>query len=166
MLAMTTLGLAVNVEAVMAAFGCVLAGLLLALAVSDLKSLVLPDRLNLMLAVTGLGQSLVLGLPGFADASLGTILGVGILGLIAACFRRLRGIDGLAIGDLKLISAAGLWVGWQGVPLLLSVASTTALAFVAIRAALQRRLDRMALLPFGPFLAIGTFVSWLVTVLV
>jgi leader peptidase (prepilin peptidase)/N-methyltransferase len=143
------------------AFGGLLATLLLALAASDLRAMILPDRLNVMLAGAGLGQSLLLGLPELRDAALGSIIGGGLLGLVAAVFRQLRGRDGLGLGEVKLVGAAGLWVGWQGVPLLLSVASTTALAFVALRAAGQGRLERTARLPFGPFLAVGTVASWL-----
>jgi leader peptidase (prepilin peptidase) / N-methyltransferase len=143
------------------AFGGLLATLLLALAASDLRAMILPDRLNVMLAGIGLGQSLLLGLPELRDAALGSMIGGGLLGGLAALFRRLRGSDGLGLGDVKLVGAAGLWVGWQGMPLLLSVASTTALAFVALRAAAQGRLERTARLPFGPFLAVGTVASWL-----
>lgn len=145
----------------LAFFGILLAGLLTALAASDLKSMILPDHLNAMLAGAGLGQSLVVGSPALRDAALGSIIGGGLLAAIAALYSRLRDSDGLGLGDVKLVGAAGLWVGWQGVPLLLSIASTTALAFVGLRAVLHGRLDRADLLPFGPFLAVGTLVSWL-----
>jgi leader peptidase (prepilin peptidase) / N-methyltransferase len=150
-----------DIDGVRIAFGGLLATLLLALAAHDLKAMILPDRLNVMLAGAGVGQSLMLGLPELRDAALGSMIGGGLLGGLAALFRRLRGSDGLGLGDVKLVGAAGLWVGWQGVPLLLSVASTTALAFVALRAAGQGRLERAARLPFGPFLAVGTVASWL-----
>jgi leader peptidase (prepilin peptidase)/N-methyltransferase len=126
--------------------------------------MILPDRLNALLAGAGIGQSLALGLPSFPDAALGSMIGGGLLALLGALFRWLRGIDGLGLGDVKLLSAVGLWVGWQGLPLVLSIASTTALAFLALRMVRQGRPLR-AILPFGPFLALGTVVSWLHLVL-
>jgi leader peptidase (prepilin peptidase) / N-methyltransferase len=144
------------------AFGGLLGAVLVALSVSDFRTMMLPDRSNVLLAVSGLGQSVVLGMPRFRDAVLGSIIGGGLLALLAALYRRLRGIDGLGAGDIKLVSAAGLWVGWQGMPLLVTVASISALAFVVIvRAGMAARSTRTTLLPFGPFLALGTLVTWL-----
>jgi leader peptidase (prepilin peptidase)/N-methyltransferase len=150
-----------NIDAMRVAFGGVLAGLLLVLAASDARTMLLPDRFNLLLAGVGVGQNLVIGLPGIRDALLGSVIAGGLLALLAAAFRRLRGREGLGLGDVKLVSAAGLWIGWQGVPLLLSIASLTALAAIAVRAVLQGDFDRTALMPFGPFLALGTLVTWL-----
>jgi leader peptidase (prepilin peptidase)/N-methyltransferase len=150
-----------EIDALRIAFGGVLAGLLLVLAASDARTMLLPDRFNLLLAGGGLGQNLVIGLPGLRDAFLGSVIGGGLLGLLAAAFRRLRGREGLGLGDVKLVSAAGLWIGWQGVPMLLSIASLAALAAIAARAVLQEEFDRAALMPFGPFLALGTLVTWL-----
>jgi leader peptidase (prepilin peptidase)/N-methyltransferase len=133
---------------------------LLLLAVSDLRAMILPDRLNALLAAGGFGQSLVLGAPELDEAFLGSILGGGLLLLLAVLFRQIRGHDGLGLGDVKLVSAAGLWVGWQGLPLLLSTASLAALAFIGTRALFEGRFERAVLLPFGPFLAGGTILSW------
>jgi leader peptidase (prepilin peptidase) / N-methyltransferase len=154
------MALAPDIAGLHVVFGGLLAGLLLALAASDLRTMLLPDRLNLLLAGGGLSQTFVLGLPGFREAVLGSIIGGGLLALLAAAFRRLRGRDGLGLGDVKLVAAAGLWVGWQGVPVLLAIASTSALAVMTVRASLKGDFDRTTLLPFGPFLAIGTLVSW------
>jgi leader peptidase (prepilin peptidase)/N-methyltransferase len=159
------MSLAGDIDTLRIAFGGLLTALLLALAASDLRAMILPDRLNVMLAGAGLGQSLVLDLPVLRDAALGSIIGGSLLAGLAALFHRLRGSDGLGLGDVKLVGAAGLWVGWQGLPLLLSVASTAALAFVVLRAVGQGRLDRAVVLPFGPFLAAGTLASWLTLVL-
>jgi prepilin signal peptidase PulO-like enzyme (type II secretory pathway) len=50
-------------------------------------------------------------------------------------------------------------------PLLLSIASTTALAAVVTHTLMKGEVDRSALLPFGPFLALGTLVTWFSLVL-
>jgi leader peptidase (prepilin peptidase) / N-methyltransferase len=144
-----------------AAFGLLLVGVVIASAVIDSRKLILPDRLNLLLATVGIAQSVVLGQPDPVDAGLGALIGGGTLLLVATVFRRIRGIEGLGYGDLKFVAAAGVWVGWQGIPLMLFVASASALAFVVIRAVKNQRLDRTARLPFGPFLGFGTVLSWL-----
>ena len=152
-------------DAVMTAgFGCVLVATIVVLAIIDWNRMILPDRLNLLMAGVGLGQSVSLGLPDPIDAALGSVIGGAGLLLLARLFRRLRGADGLGRGDVKFVAAAGIWIGWQGVPMMLFIASTSALAFAAILAARDRRFDRSVALPFGPFLGAGTLVAWLAMV--
>jgi leader peptidase (prepilin peptidase) / N-methyltransferase len=129
---------AANIVAMHAAFACILAGILLALAVVDFHRMILPNRLNLLLAAAGAGQSVIVDQPGVIDAALGAFVGGACLMMVAALFRRYRGIDGLGRGDLKLAAPAGIWTGWQGIPVMLLVASLSALAFVAIRAMWNR----------------------------
>jgi len=145
-----------------AAFGCLLIALVVALAIIDSRRLILPDRLNLLLAAAGIGQSVILGQPDLLDAGLGALMAGGTLLLVATVFHRVRGIHGLGFGDLKFVAAAGAWIGWQEVPLMLFIASASALAFVVIRAIQERRVNMAAQLPFGPFLGVGTLLSWLV----
>src|SRR5262245_34580392 len=90
-------------------FGFLLGGIVLALAIVDARKHLLPDRLNLLLAAIGAGQPLILGAPSAADAALGGLFGALSLLLIAALFRRWRGVDGLGLGDVKLVAAAGIW---------------------------------------------------------
>ena len=143
-------------------FFCLLGGILLMLAIIDFQRMILPSWLNLLLAAAGTMQSAIIGQPNVIDAALGAFAGSGSLMLVAAVFRRLRGIDGLGRGDLKLAAAAGIWTGWQGIPLMLLVASVSALAFFIVRAVWNGNLDRSAPLPFGPFLGLGTFLAWFV----
>jgi leader peptidase (prepilin peptidase) / N-methyltransferase len=145
-------------------FGILLVGMISALAAIDLSRMILPDRLNLMLGAIGLGQDFALGLPRPVDGLLGSLIGAALLSAMAAAFRRLRGIDGLGLGDRKFVAAAGLWIGWQGLPLTLMIAAASALSFVLVRAAVNKEFDPGARIPFGPFLGVGTFAAWLLMV--
>lgn len=149
---------------VLGVFGCILAALLLGLAYSDLQYMLLPDNLNALLALGGLTQSIALDFPQPLDAGLGALAGSGLLAIVAAGFYKLRGYEGLGMGDIKFGAAAGLWIGWQGLPFMLFVASLSALIFVVIRAIRQRKLDVRSQLPFGPFLCAGTLLTWVSTV--
>jgi leader peptidase (prepilin peptidase)/N-methyltransferase len=143
-------------------FGILLAGTISVLAAIDLRRMILPDRLNLTLGAIGLGQDFALGLPRPIDGLLGSLIGAASLSAIAVAFRRLRGIDGLGLGDQKFVAAAGLWIGWQGLPLMLMIAAASALSFALVRAAINKEFDPKARIPFGPFLGFGTFAAWLV----
>jgi leader peptidase (prepilin peptidase)/N-methyltransferase len=142
------------------AFGLALVALLAAIARIDLARQVIPDPLNLALAGLGLGwQALRLG-----AAPLGAALaGLAVLGLmwgIAAGFRRVRGVVGLGLGDVKMTAAAATWISPWNLPLMLFAACLAALAAVGLAAASGRPADRRTRVPFGPFIGLGLMLVW------
>lgn len=140
-----------------AAFGWTL----LALALLDARHLWLPDRLTLLLLAAGLAAG-ALGLaPALADRAIGAAVGLAALALIASAYARLRGRDGLGMGDVKLLGAIGAWLGWQPLPLVVTGAAALGLVVVALRllrGAAVRATDR---LPFGTLLAAAAFAVWM-----
>jgi len=85
------------------------------------------------------------------------------VGLIFWLLRRLyfgwRKIQGLGLGDVKFLAAAGIWIGIAGLPMLLLVAALTALGAAGIMQLAGRDMTRQTSVPFGPFLAIGLLVT-------
>jgi prepilin signal peptidase PulO-like enzyme (type II secretory pathway) len=147
--------------ALMAGFGGLLFTLLLAMAIIDCHRFVLPDRLNAVLALGGVGQALLLGHPTLLDALAGSLVGFLALSVVAHLFRQARGVEGLGFGDQKFAAAAGLWLGWQQIAPMLLIASLSALAVVLVRSVRTGTFDRSLRLPFGPFLGVGTAACWL-----
>ncbi len=139
---------------------CVLGWTLLALALIDLDHWLLPDVLTLPLAAAGLATAAwwTAGWPG--DGLIGAVAGGGVLALVAAGYRRLRGRDGLGGGDVKLVAAGGAWLGWQGLPSLILIAALCGLAFGLARG-LGRGGGIAARVPFGPPLALALWLVWL-----
>ncbi|MBO9575223.1 MAG: prepilin peptidase [Sphingobium sp.] len=134
---------------------------LLTLAVLDARHLWLPDLLTLPLAALGL----TLGdwvLPAqFMDRAIGAAAGAGFLFLLAAGFKRLRGKDGLGLGDAKLLGAVGAWLGWQALPFVLLLASVTALLWVGALQLTGRRFDNATRVPLGTFLCFAVVPAWI-----
>jgi leader peptidase (prepilin peptidase)/N-methyltransferase len=83
------------------------------------------------------------------------------IGAIFWLLRRLyfafRKIQGLGLGDVKFLAAAGIWVGVMGLPMLLQV--LTALACAAVLRLSGRQLTAQTSMSFGPFLAIGLLIT-------
>jgi prepilin signal peptidase PulO-like enzyme (type II secretory pathway) len=61
------------------------------------------------------------------------------------------------VGDAKLCAAAGGWLGWQALPLVLLIAAGGALAWLAAQGAARRGRP----VAFGPWIALGWAVIWL-----
>ena len=141
--------------------GClwaIFASTLLALAVIDAQTCLLPDALTLPLVWLGLlaSQQQWIGLA-LDDAVGGAMLGYLALWLVASIFERLTGRVGMGAGDFKLLAAMGAWLGPVALlPLVLMASVSGAL----VGGLLQRRegLPHAGYVPFGPFLALAAGV--------
>ena len=140
---------------------CLLGWTLLVLAWFDIRHMILPDGLTLPLLLLGLALSIRLDQGAIIDHALGAILGYGVFALIGWSYRRWRKRDGLGGGDAKLLAAAGAWVGWEGLGNIILLAAVSALGYVIIKYALGQNMTAVTRIPFGPFLAFATWLTWL-----
>jgi leader peptidase (prepilin peptidase)/N-methyltransferase len=138
---------------------CGLGWTLLTLAVIDVRHFLLPNVLTLPLTPAGLAVAWIDGSAALVDAAIGALAGLAVFAAAAAVYRRLRGREGLGLGDVKLLTASGAWVSWYGLPSLVLVASLGALLVTVGRAVRSGRLDPAAPVPYGAYLA---FATWLV----
>ena len=134
---------------------------LLLIAVVDGEHFWLPDRLTLPLLATGLAAAAILNGLSLADSLAGAAFGFATLWLLARAYRRLRGREGLGGGDPFLLAGAGAWVGWIGLPSVLLWAALAGLSVAAAQVATGRRVSGSDRLPFGVFLAVATWLTWL-----
>lgn len=132
--------------------------LLVVISHNDIKTHRILNGHNVILLMLGLGYAL-LSKKGLLYAFLGSVAGGGFL-LLVRWIYGLRGqVEGLGLGDVKFMIAAGAWVGWQGVAPMLVVAALSGLLFALLAHFAGRlRLEAGLALPFGPFLALGLFV--------
>ncbi|HEX9158861.1 MAG TPA: A24 family peptidase [Rhizomicrobium sp.] len=141
--------------------GCVFGWALLLLAAIDWRTQLLPDVVTFPLLIAGLIASFVLPLGAWGDHVIGAVAGFAALALIAWAYRRLRGRDGLGLGDAKFLAAIGAWVGWQALPAVVLVGSVFGLLFAIGLSLYGRNLRMSDRLPFGVFLAPGAWLVWL-----
>jgi leader peptidase (prepilin peptidase) / N-methyltransferase len=134
---------------------------LLALAAIDLRHYLLPDVLTLALIPAGLAVALALD-PALLPAHLlGALLGFATFVVIGQVYRRLRGRDGLGLGDAKLLAAAGAWLGWAALPSVVAIGAVLALALALAQALGGAKLALTGKLAFGPHLALAFWLVWL-----
>jgi leader peptidase (prepilin peptidase) / N-methyltransferase len=129
---------------------------LLVLFAIDLEHQILPNVITLPGIVVGLAFS-VFAPPGWRDALIGIVLGGAIPWAIAEAYFRIRGEEGLGMGDVKMLAMIGAFLGWKLMLLTLMLASLTGslvgLGFIAAGH------GRKYALPFGTFLAVGAVVA-------
>ncbi|PMR73522.1 prepilin peptidase [Billgrantia endophytica] len=134
---------------------------LLALAVIDLRTQLLPDLITLPLLWAGLLYQLIFQPLMLPDAVIGAMAGYLALWSFYWLFKLATGKEGMGFGDFKLLAALGAWLGWQYLPMVLILSAGTG-AFVGVIA--QATVPRLhgAPMPFGPFLAVAGWVALLV----
>lgn len=137
--------------------------LLAAITMIDARTRRIPDALNAALILSGWAATWALDRE-IIDSLIGTALGYAALWAVMALFRRVRGKEGLGLGDAKFLAGAGAWVGWMGLPFVVLIGSSLGLAWVALLRLRGRRVDGDTMLPFGPFLCVGAFATWAVLV--
>ena len=139
-------------------FACLI---LLALAIIDLRTQLLPDALTLPLLWAGLLYHLLFQPYMLSAAVIGAMAGYLVLWSVYWLFKLATGKEGMGYGDFKLLAALGAWLGWQALPLVLLL-SAGAGALVGIALQLTQPRLRGAPMPFGPFLASAGILALLV----
>ena len=135
-----------------------LAALLLAACWFDLKSRVIPNELNLAVALLAVPFWWSTGLGLWPDAALQVAVAALLFGAFALAFA----IGAMGGGDVKLIGALALWLPWQAVIALLVVMSLAGGALtlaMVIRKRVQRSEGQLEI-PYGVAIAFGGL--WLI----
>ncbi len=139
----------------------ILAAGLIALSAIDFEQFRLPDSITLPLIVLGVAIATVFQwddpLVRIASAAAGfaVLFGAGWL------YHALRGRQGLGLGDAKLFAASGAWLGANGLPSVLLYGCGLALVYALALKLRDRGTSLASAIPFGPFLAAGTWLVWL-----
>lgn len=156
-----------------------LSALLVVLTITDLRERILPDKVNLTGAVLGLvfaavvpvddGTALALATRLFAfpppapalsitDALLGAAAGYGFLWIVSEGYFRLRGREGMGLGDVKMMGMIGTFAGLKAT--LLTILSGALLGTViGSTFLLLRRKGSDYELPFGTFLGAAAVLT-------
>lgn len=132
---------------------CVFAATLLALALIDWDTTLLPDDLTLPLLWLGLVAAAMQWIPVTLHSSLwGAVAGYMSLWLVYWAFKLVTGKEGMGFGDFKLFAALGAWFGWQTlIPMILMASVIGAIIGIAMK--FNSSLREGGYVPFGPFLA-------------
>ena len=135
------------------AFACAL----IVLFMIDLEHQILPDVITLPGIVSGVIASFFLP-PGPLMSGLGVVAGGGLLWAIAEAWYRLRKVDAMGFGDVKMLAMVGAWLGVKMVLLTFVLSSMLGGVIGAVLIG-SRRADMATRVPFGTMLAVGALVA-------
>ncbi len=139
---------------------CGFSAALLALAVIDWDTTLLPDDITLPLMWAGLVFAALQFNPQvrLPDALWGAVAGYLSLWSVYWVFKLVTGKEGMGYGDFKLFAALGAWFGWSALVPIILMASVIG-AVVGIGMKFSSGLREGGYVPFGPFLAGAGFTA-------
>lgn len=133
---------------------------LLAAAMIDADTTLLPDSMNYPLLWAGLLAALIGVSPvSLPNAVAGAMAGYLSLWSVYWLFKLLTGKEGMGYGDFKLLAALGAWTGWQYLPLIILLSSVVGLVFTLLATLFGG--EKRTQIPFGPYLAAAGWIALL-----
>ena len=127
---------------------------LLVIIFIDIRLQLIPDAISLPGILLGFLFSLVSGTVTWQSSLIGIVVGGGVLYAIALFYTLLRKIDGMGGGDIKLLAMIGAWLGWQSLPFVILMSSTTG-SIIGLLAMRSQKKGGQTRIPFGPFLSLA-----------
>jgi len=94
-------------------------------------------------------------------ALLGALIGGGFLWLVGEAWKRLRGVDAMGLGDVKMMAAVGALLGWRLTLLSTFLGAFSGALIGVVLIARQKDRDLQTQVPFGIFLGIGSIIALL-----
>jgi leader peptidase (prepilin peptidase)/N-methyltransferase len=156
----------------------IFSAIMVVLVFTDLRERILPDVVNYTGFALGLilsfftspidGTALAIAkrlfdypppapVLSFADALLGAAAGSGLLWLVSEVYFRLRGREGMGLGDVKMMLMAGAFLGLKRTLLTIFAGSVLG-SILGIVVIISRRKDSDYELPFGTFLGMAALL--------
>ncbi|MEM7663775.1 MAG: A24 family peptidase [Pseudomonadota bacterium] len=136
----------------------ILFAVFIALIWCDFRHMILPDMLTFPLIAAGLGWTIWSG-GSLPLAVAGGVIGYLLVRLINVVWQARSGMDGMGLGDGKLLAAAGTWLGALALPTTIMIGSGVALLLVLVVGG-GRAPNRNKRIAFGPFIALGFWACW------
>lgn len=139
----------------------ILTPMLFSVAVIDFKNSIIPNRLLLTMAETGLLLTFVYGISDInlvMDMLLGMLVGTVIFGILTLLGRLVSGKEAMGMGDVKLVAALGLFFGASNI-LAISIISFVLGAIISIILVLSKKRKIDDYIPFGPFIVIASYIA-------
>lgn len=138
---------------------------LLLLAYIDLRSFQLPNTITIPMMAIGIVFNVIgspphTGLTSPVASLLGALTGFAVLWALDKLYFLCKKQHGIGLGDAKLLSALGAWLGIGALPNILLIACISGLIGGSLWLRYQRQALRSAF-PFGPFLVFAGIIELL-----
>jgi leader peptidase (prepilin peptidase)/N-methyltransferase len=136
----------------------ILSSALIIIAFIDLNEQVIPEVISLPGMVIGLILSFFVPYISFINSALGIVIGGGIILVIRLAGSLIFKKESMGIGDIELAAMIGAFLGWRYIIISLFLGFFLG-AVAGIFLILSKIKSREDMIPFGPFIALGSLIT-------
>ena len=136
---------------------CLTTSILITISIIDWRTYEIPFGLNIAIFVLGIVR-VILDYENWLNYVVGFLVVSGFMLICLYIGRALKGIDAFGGGDIKLMAAAGVMIGWKSIILAFILGCILGAVIHSIRMKIS---DAEHVLAFGPYLCVGLFISML-----
>lgn len=128
--------------------------------VVDIREMILPDWCTLLVFLAGILVAQFDPIRvNWTEAMLGLLSGAGGSWLVREIMFWIMGEESMGLGDVKLLGAAGTWVGASGIISVVFYGAVLTLLVIFIKTLIRRGWNWKQVFPFGPGLALGLLLT-------
>ena len=130
----------------------------------DLKHFIIPDVLNFTLIGLGIFKNFIPNFQSnftydFDQSIIGGVSGYLIIWFIIFLYKKFKNIEAMGFGDAKLMTAIGLFFGWEAIFFILFLSAILGLISV-IPSLLNKSKNFKTQIPFGPYIVISSVIYY------
>ena len=131
----------------------------------DLKHFIIPDSLNFGIIILAFAKNFLPNLnliftQNMTHSVIGGIAGYLSIWIIIYLYKTFKKIEGMGLGDAKLMAGIGLLFGWQSIPFVLFVAAVLGLLLV-MPSLVEKKKNLKSKIPFGPYIITASLIYFL-----
>ncbi len=135
----------------------VLSAGLIAITFIDIDRMIIPNAISYPGIVLGFASSFFVSTNNPVSAAIGILAGAGILFATAFIYKRVTGVEGMGMGDVKLMAMIGAFLGWEAA--LFTVIISACIGSIAgIFLVVFAGKGRKHAIPYGPFISASAIV--------
>ena len=131
----------------------------------DLKHFIIPDGLNFSIMALAIFKNFLPNfntsfIHDFNQSIIGGIVGYLSIWIIIYLYQIIKKIEGMGLGDAKLMTGMGLLFGWQSIPFVLFISAVLGLIFTT-PSLINKKKNLRSKIPFGPFIIAACLIYFL-----
>jgi len=130
---------------------------LIAITFIDIDHRIIPDKISYPGTIIGFLSSFFVSINNPINAIIGMLVGSGILFLTAFLYKAFTGIEGMGMGDVKLMAMIGAFLGWEAAIFTVIISAFIG-SLIGIGFILFAGKGKRYAIPYGPFISVSVVI--------
>jgi Type II secretory pathway, prepilin signal peptidase PulO and related peptidases len=135
----------------------ILCASLIAITFIDIDHRIIPDKISYPGTIIGFLSSFFVSINNPINAIIGMLVGSGILFLTAFLYKAFTGIEGMGMGDVKLMAMIGAFLGWEAAIFTVIISAFIG-SLIGIGFILFAGKGKRYAIPYGPFISVSVVI--------